>query len=408
MRPILAAMVLFALASPVDATTPGPDSFRCQVVAFSPNVGADRTGLCVTLDYQTGTVHPDGNATAYRTNDGGRTWRRRRSEGLRPLLSPMLKQVVFSPGYASDGAVYLHAYGRGLLRTTDGGDTWLPVAPWADSAQAGELFAPITFAVGEQAASVPALAFAAEPPAVVSPPLHVPVAGAPGHELQFLSSKQHTFAVSLERAEPADLNSARTRLYSCNAALACTTRLHEFPVGHDWQDGWLAPDFDATGQLYAVTIDSKTAEPYAWRSPDRGRTFARWTSLQAFLSPLVGVSRPQLTLALQDGCRTMFARVTHSGSVEKTRRALPPRHQVLRSDDDGRTWRRIAFGRGLEAAGPRGTLPWDHDGIGVSVGGAIEFLPDGLLVTVAGTFPKYVGVFISGDGGRSWRRPQYF
>ena len=414
LRGLLTVLTLVAAAAlpgpAADATVPGPGAFRCQVMAFSPFVAADRTGLCATLDYETGTVTPNGNASVYRTVDAGRTWRKMRGTGLSPIASQSLKQVVFSPAYAADGAIYLHAAGRGLLRTTDGGDTWLPLAPLTDSATTHRNLTPYAGDAVVPGTPVPAaLAFADQVPALVSPPAHVPVAGSPGTELQFLSAPGSAFVASLE-TDPGALLGARTRLYECDAGLACA-RAVRVPRGARLAGRLVRAGLATSGRLFAVLADQQSRVS-AWQSSDRGRTFHRWTALDAFLAPLVNAYWPLVSLASRPGERTMYARVSYdpfprSGPLTASPPA-PPGEQILRSHDGGRSWRRIASGLAFGQRGRAGTLPWNSEGIGSrAAAGALELLPSGRLVTMAAKFPTFFGVYVSADGGRTWARSEF-
>lgn len=359
-------------------------------MAFSPDFVRDGTGFCVTLGYQVASYTPDGTAIAYRTTDHGRSWERRASRGLDPLLGTGIKQVLVSPKFASDRTVYVHVAGRGLLRSTDGGDTWLPADPIGDSSTDHANYAVLP------GGAMP-LAFADQVPALVSPPLHLPVAGTPGTELQFLgdASGAH-FAASLD-AE--DVNTARTRLYACDATLACPTALFTFPAGHVWQNGWLDPAHATNRRMYAVT--DAAGRLHAWRSVDGGRTFTPWTGLEKVLGTIGNAYRPTLSIAVRPRSATMFARLSFRilGGA-----AAPPGEQLLRTDDGGRTWRRVAYQLAFGQRGRRGTLPWDHPGHAFGLPGALTLLPDGRLMTVAERFGQYEGVFCSADGGRSWAR----
>lgn len=403
--------VALAMLFPGEPARAAPSDYRCQVFAFSPDVAKDGTGLCATLDYHPGSVNPNGDATAYLTKDGGRTWRRQDSVGLKPVASRLLKQVVFSPDYATDRTIYLHAVGRGLLRTTDDGDTWLPIAPLSDSGFVNRAFTPMPR--GALGTTAPVYALADPMPAVVSPPAHVPVAGAVGNELQFLVDLPTgtAFAAAIV-PDDNPLQSAHVTLYACDVALACPTPLHAFPSGLDWEEGWLAPDFATTGRILAVMSDRKAHRISAWVSADRGRTFTRWTALDRYLAPIRNAFQPLVTLTSRPG-RTMYARISyspfpHDGPIRPSP-PEPPGEQVLRSDDAGRTWRRVSYGLAFGQTGRAGSLPWNNDGNGArAAANAIELLPDGRLVTIAEKFASYFGIFTSSDGGRTWRRAAFF
>ncbi|HWL37773.1 MAG TPA: hypothetical protein VNQ77_16415 [Frankiaceae bacterium] len=187
--------------------------------------------------------------------------------------------------------------------------------------------------------------------------------------------------------------------------------LFAFPAGLDWQEGWFAPDFATSGRLFAVLADQQSRVS-AWQSSDRGRTFHRWTALDAFLAPLVNAYWPLVSLASRPGERTMYARVSYdpfprSGPLTASPPA-PPGEQILRSHDGGRSWRRIASGLAFGQRGRAGTLPWNSEGIGSrAAAGALELLPSGRLVTMAAKFPTFFGVYVSADGGRTWARSEF-
>jgi DNA-binding beta-propeller fold protein YncE/photosystem II stability/assembly factor-like uncharacterized protein len=78
---------------------------------FSPDFEQDRTLLAWTTSGQ-----------VYLSSDGARSWREART-GLPPHG---IRQVAFSPAYATDGAIYLIPAGTGFHRWM-AGDMWLPI-----------------------------------------------------------------------------------------------------------------------------------------------------------------------------------------------------------------------------------------------------------------------------------------
>ena len=89
---------------------------RVMAVHVSPNFGADNTLL---VEMEAGRI--------YRSTDGGASWMR--LQGGLPTDDNGTLFVAFSPNYANDRTLYAtghrgDAWGEGVWRSTDGGDTW--------------------------------------------------------------------------------------------------------------------------------------------------------------------------------------------------------------------------------------------------------------------------------------------
>lgn len=88
-------------------------------------------------------------------------------------------------------------------------------------------------------------------------------------------------------------------LYSCTAALTCTTPLFVFPKDQYFTSlwFWFAGDYPARPVLFAATSRQPgLASQLLWRSEDGGRTFSPWAPGQHLL-PAYGVAGEAIGIA---------------------------------------------------------------------------------------------------------------
>ena len=96
----------------------GLPMWAVQSLAVSPNFATDQTLLA-------GLNTPPTGGGLYRSSDGGQTWQ----PSTRGLNDLAISKVAFSPTYAQDKTIFLTTANSGaLFRSTDGGDTWHSLA----------------------------------------------------------------------------------------------------------------------------------------------------------------------------------------------------------------------------------------------------------------------------------------
>ncbi|HYP24874.1 MAG TPA: sialidase family protein [Actinomycetota bacterium] len=389
----------------------------CEVVTFSPRFAEDRTAFCATAEYLPGTVQPSGNVLVRRSTDGGVTWEPLPSVGLQGLGLSWPVQILVSPSYPDQTAIYVQiVYGPrpGLYRSTDEGETFAWVAPLATT---GMLTRPLTAYTA--AASIPpplgagadAFTYASveeSRPAMLTPPLHRPVAGSPDGAAMFLLPPDFPSSSALVVArgvyEPSpdpETWEWQVSIYRCDVTLTCGEKLAELPPGLDLVDA----DFLGDGTAYVVVERfGAGTDTQVWRSTD-GETFSRWESLDA-LAPRRDINgNSNVIVDVVDVPGTagrFFARVSYQVEGESG----APRDRLFRSDDDGVTWRAVASSRRSRG---RGYLPWFRRIGPIHAEGDLYMpSPDRLFVLAyevdARPGSEYMGPFCSVDGGRTWAR----
>lgn len=399
MRRAFAIFVLaLVLAGGARAATPR----LCEVVGFSPDFSEDRTAFCVA---DTGD-----SLLVSRSTDGGATWNHVAGTGLQGLGAAFASQVIVSPEYAADHTVYVHVvYGAnpGLYRSTDDGDTFVNVAPLAGPGYWSRALTP--FLLPQEVVPEPvgsgreAFAYAspyAGQPALVAPPLHQPVVGSPDPADLFLLPpgfpETDGFAIargSVRSQGDPTLAEVRYSVYRCDAALTCAAKVADLPVGWNLVNGGALED----GSIYVALAQASDPRLLSvWRSTEAG--VEEWTSLDALLPDLSKAQafNPSVSV-VSDGTR-YFARVSYDLDDFE---AGPPTEQLFASKDAGRSWRRVAWGRGPHHAGRKGTIPWSRRAGPMHARGDVYVPAPGVLVVVART-DSFTGLYCSWSGGRTW------
>lgn len=380
------------------------EPFDCRLVAYSPDFSTDRTMFCAGLDIDI--VRRTIQTSFFVSKDAGATWARPAADGLVTGTNSRPEQLIVSPLYRTDKALFLHT-DEGIWKTTDFGETFVLVDSLANPGE-GRL-APIVETVGGERT---VFAFAnAELTAKIDPPLHVPVAGAPEPELRFVipptfAETGEAFVVARRPGEtPAVI------LFGCNSALACTDELFEFPPRDEFGNLWLGPMTANGRSMFVETLRSArpgVSYPVLWRSLDGGRTFVEWSEPNRVLEPIRGVdgrfARTGLAQDPGDPAR-LFLRVSYMPATRgRASRTNPPGEQIFRSDDGGTTWRRVAYGLSFKQTGKPGRLPWSH--VNEQSQAHMAFAAEGHLVALGNVFGPdgYKGPFCSRDFGRHWAR----
>jgi hypothetical protein len=405
---------LFVLPAPSAAQT----TLTCEVIGFSPRFEADHTMLCASNEYAAGSGFPTGNLLVRKSQDGGMTWSDLPAVGLQGLGLAFPSQVVVSPEYPERDTIYVHVvYGNnpGIYRSSDGGDTFVNVAPLASTGYVSRALTP--FLMPQELTPPPlgngrdAFAYATRfdrRAALVAPPVHEPVVGAPGVTEAFVLPPDFPASSGYAVSGIDDPNGDPTApqplysLYRCDAALSCLTKVHDFPVGWSFVDGRMLPD----GSAYIVMRDRANEKVLeVWRTGGDGVP-RKWASLNSRLPDIAArnASFPLVSVVGTPGAPgRLYARISY---VLRSHEKGPPTDQILSTGDGGETWRRIAFGRGVTQPGRVRGVEWQlRAGPPHSEGDLYMPSSDRLMVVaqrVGSDGTNFIGPYCSFDGGKSW------
>lgn len=397
LRRLAAPLALVAgLLAP--AAGAAPVRVACDHLVVSPTVARDRTVFCVH------TVAPLAVATSH---DLGRTWRRVEPRGFLEGDEQAFNGLIPSPTYATDRLVYLQTK-EALYSSVDDGAT-LSLADAAGGAftalpsiTALRRVAPASAASG---GVLLAQSFQVAPPDLLLPPGRTKAVGAPGLVETVLAAPPgdgpHAGAVLALGRDLATLLTGglpvriQDVLYGCTPELACPTARARFPVGEYVEDVYLSPDFARTGVVHAVTARGDGYRRL-WISRDGGATVEPVPSAQRILD---AAGRTSAVRVVSDPRRPrrLYLRVWGPDTRDT------PAEQMFRSDDAGRSWRRLGFQRGGSGRFGAGMRGWPY-GSGYARGDdeAMAVLPDGAVLAI-GMDAGVRRLYCSTDDARTWR-----
>lgn len=359
------------------------------------------------------------------SRDGGRTWPTR---GTVEKGATAVLEVAVSPGFDKDRTAWVQTT-HGWYVSRDGGATFAGLdvvaeaRPDVAAAYVDAAGSPVLVAMGRLAATPPngaeyrlaggqwvktpiAGPANAYPVDLVLPPAY-PSAAARVVTQSFVSGENDATGVLADGAS----------VRECRAAFVCAPP--SFRAG-DGQIGISTGEI-APGQQYLFTADYDTAAVRVHRGRDWGAAWSRWPSLEKLLAPLArssgdaGLVLPALTVtAAPDRPARLFAMVTNTRArldgvmTSIAAKERVPAFRLLRSDDDGKTWREIgaSYARAQRPRATARTLPWN--------GGTGElrlYAAPGRLYLVAAydghsTRAPYGrnALYVSSDSGVTWRR----
>jgi hypothetical protein len=410
---LLAALAGLCVVLPVGTVVgnAAPMPPACEIVLVSPEYRQDATVLCI---YRT---RSDADRLIGVSRDRGRTWRTPTMTGLTRPAGPAGTQLsaVLSPGFAIDHSLFVTT-GSGTFVSTDLGETFVLVDALATGAVDGN---PVAFMkespvwgdhIYIHRESV-ALLFIGGIPALVdvTDRVHQLVPGVPGRgaSLFVVAPNFHTDTPGLAFAHvPTAGASAPGTLavYGCDASFTCAEQRFVFPEGLELLHDALSVRLMLDGSYVVLLRSSVDYSTHVWRSTD-GRTFVPWSAAERLVAPVSRASGqlPEVSVAPDPVLpKRAYLRVEGYRSLAGPWAAgAPPASQIFRTDDGGATWHRIAFGRGLGQAGPRGTIPW----VGLSRGSDrahIQVAPDGRIFAVGDAGSVTLTTFCSLDGGAHW------
>lgn len=394
---LLTLAALLAAPAPTAAAAP---LASCHAAAFSPAFARDRTVFCLTNT-------EDGGVRLYESRDGGRTWSAKASVVRRHVSYP---DLILSPAYPEDPTLFVVSANDGMWVSRDGGRSFA-------AEQEGPMWSAERASAYVENVPLPRAAFVEAPVALIGSGVFDAsagsrtVVGTPGPALHYVVPPDYAISrsavgITWETNGPADWLAARgnsVKAYACHGDFVCTQLVHDFGDGspvHVQRIG--------VRDTVVVTIGSRGAGSSgvrAWRSRDFGWTWQRWSGVERLFQS--GSERPAVHMtAVPDRAGRLFAEVDVPGA--KGRGGAPAR-SVWRSDDDGATWRRVAYARGPEQPRPgEGTLPWNDPGESIAQAGpVISAQPGGLLYGLGArkvgdrvTAPR---LWCSRDAGRTWR-----
>lgn len=407
-------------SEPDDKTTAGTEPAKpCSDLVISPAFSSDGTAFCSHI-----TRDGTGSATGVEmlhTSDGGRSWSQVAAIGL--AVSPnqwgQRPNLMFSPFYEDDHALYASLGLTGLFRSTDDGETFSLVDPRGGSATSatvatfntplGELPRRVVFPQAIRGSTEGANQSVLIDAALG---LRVPVQGTPAADHLFAvppSFPDHGTPYAV--AETGVGATHRFELYRCDELFDCSEHLFALPHRMRFDRIWFAPDFAVSGNIYISGFDFETNALNIWWSKDAGTSFHRWRSAQDLLDRARG-SRPRanqiFAISGVSGTKLLYLRVDYATYPE----GRTPAATLYRSNNGGRSWRRVAFARTFNEPPRPGRLPheptldaWD----GQVPGGHLVAASKRqlfLVGTEAGASgDPYHGTVAScsTDGGRNWR-----
>jgi hypothetical protein len=414
----VAACLLATLlpAGTARAATP-PAVQPCTQFAASPDFASDGTAFCAghVRDPSTGATT---GIAVFRTTNRGRTWTAATAAGLfRNDPDARVDYLGVSRLYKTDKTLFLQVRNTGLFQSTDGGATFTLVSPLAW----GRLTAYVATVPGGLLPSSPGAhtTFVMASPAgqdgepnrsaLVDPVARsqTPVVGTPGRDREFaVSDTYESDGAAFAVADFGVGLDAHVEVFRCDATFSCGHSLYSFPKRSTFDRVWLAPDF-ATSKTIYVSMTAVSGQRTLWWSRNAGQTWARWTSAERLLAPVVKAhGDPLYGLGREPvGSRTLYLRISYGPTSRSA--SAPPAEQLFRSRDNGAGWTLLAYGRTTRQSGARGTIPPDNPLADGSDGG----LPPG-VVTVAsastvfalGKTGAYPSFYCSWDAGRHWAR----
>ncbi len=396
--------------SPADAAVVRPNP--CDEVTFSPDFAKDGTGFCagVTIDSSSGVTT---GIPVFVTRDRGHSWEQSTAAGLAFTTNDRLRGLAVSPRYSVDREMYVQLY-SGIYRSNDLGATFTLADPLDGGAELTPFVSSLTGLGGVELGARTLLAAAssgagegANRSALVDPALLIrqPVTGTPGFDRKFVVSPDFaTDGLAYGFGEFGAGSTARVEMHGCTATFICSSKLAAFPVKSMFDRAWLAADFSSSKTMY-VSLRGLDQRYKVWWSRDGGHTFASWKPVQSMLDEVYRIGGDvQFGLtAGRPGSRTLWLRV-----ISSLDRPNPPGERLLRSDDNGATWKLIAFGRYRSQLGPRGTMPRAAipPTLGnTPAGGVLRATADGRLFLLGLYVQANQGfrtVYCSSNGGRTW------
>ena len=366
-------------------------------LVVSPAFATDGTAFCAANVKDAFVLHV--------TRDHAKTWTATRPAGATlPGLPSRVNELLISPDFATDRTLVVVLTGF-VFYSTDGGATFVQaVGNYGRLSMADALHGisadpshGVVLSAGRYPTSVTVRSTVLDP----ALPVQRPLVGTGTPDIAFLTtpagSAEVAYAVGESGSTPP---TAQHSFYACNAAYACPEKLGSLPVGQTFVEAWFAADFRTSGVVFTTTVDVH-GRTHLYVSRDRARHFAPAPVLSGYLDQSYRAElAPMLVLAPgKPGSRTVFARLTGGGSSRTS-----PTTRLLRSDDNGKTWRLVSWGRPPEGSGPNGTMPYDH----VERSrrrlphGLLTYTPDGRLL-FSGTHKTVPVVWCSPDAGRTWR-----
>jgi hypothetical protein len=402
----VAGALALVTAGPVHAAPAQPSN--CVFLAVSDRFATDGTAYCAGLVPRATTLD------LWSTHDHARSWTRRPANGLPLTQTSALWQVLVSPEYPTDHALYVGLANGGLYRSVDDGGTFTPAVPFTGhytlvSATAGLLAGvplpatPPGVAHSVVYSAAPGLAEGSNHDYVVDPEVVSvrPVPGSPQSDVAFVVPPDAgTTGLTWVVARTGNGTDTAYTIYECTAAATCATARARIGVrrGEAFEALWFAADYARSHAVFLLTLDAARA-PRLYRSADGARTFAPVGVVNAAIAAVARSSYPNVGVAPgPPGSRTVFVRV-EGWSDQQTLRAW-----LYRSDDDGVHWRVASWGRvrGFSVAGslPVGYVSSPYVGV-PHVDGLLRYTGDGRLLMSGGS-PSGIVAYCSKDGGVHW------